>query len=370
MSRPLRLLPDTYRARSALAIVLAVLLVAVVVLILNGVVDRRARDEVEATLGRQADAVALNLVRAGPEGAPAVLTDAAALLSDTRILVRVDGIDQYWSRPSGATYARATATRDWATVTLERVDPVSNVNDGLVVVVVGVGLLSIAGIAWLVSAGLSRRLVRSLRALSDTADEVADGRLEVRAQESPDEVGRLAGAFNRMTAQLAAAETRQREFLADVAHELRTPVTAIEGFAAALEDGTARTEEDRREAAGFIRQEAARMRELVRDLQELTWIDLDPPLDEQHVDLAEIAREAVARVAARAASRGVEVTSSAGPVPAVTDPAHVATILDNLISNALRATPSGGRVTVSVGADGGAAFLAVADTGGGRRREQ
>ena len=81
-----------------------------------------------------------------------------------------------------------------------------------------------------------------------------------------------------MTARLEQADARQREFLADVAHELRTPVTAIEGFATALGDGTARTEEDRAESAEFIRAEAARLRELVRDLQELTWLDLDPPV--------------------------------------------------------------------------------------------
>ena len=79
----------------------------------------------------------------------------------------------------------------------------------------------------------------------------------MRAPERDDELGRLGRAFNRMTERLEQADARQREFLADVAHELRTPVTSIEGFAQALDDGTARTEEDRREAAEFIRAEAA-----------------------------------------------------------------------------------------------------------------
>ena len=84
-----------------------------------------------------------------------------------------------------------------------------------------------------------------MSALADSAEAVTQGRLDVRAPVTDDELGRLSLAFNRMTARLELADARQREFLADVAHELRTPVTSIEGFATALEDGTASSPEQR-----------------------------------------------------------------------------------------------------------------------------
>ena len=134
----------------------------------------------------------------------------------------------------------------------------------------------------------------------------------MRVRESDDELGRLGQSFNRMTARLEAADPRQREFLADVAHELRTPVTAIEGFATALGDGTAATPEERAESAEFIRAEAARLRELVRELQELTWLDLSRRCARGRVDLAAPARECVARLALDAHVRGVELDRPGG----------------------------------------------------------
>jgi len=360
---------SSYRAAATVGILVAFAAIALVALALNSVIATRAQDQVERTLAQQADAVALTIVRNGRADVAGSLAEASRLLPDTRVVVRIGGVDQYWTRPSGETYARARVTREWATVTLERVDPVSAVAGWVLLVVVAAGVGAAAGIAWLVSAALTRRLQARLRVLAETAGRVSDGHLGARAPETPDELGELARSFNRMTARLQAADERQREFLADVAHELRTPVTAIEGFASALEDGTARTDEDRREAASFIREEAARLRDLVRDLQSLTWLDLAPPVRPAPADLAELGREAVARLASQAAARGVALEGPDGTLPVVTDEGHVATILANLITNALRATPPGGRVEVRIGADGGDAFVAVRDTGVGIREE-
>ncbi len=93
----------------------------------------------------------------------------------------------------------------------------------------------------MLASSVGARLRASVSALADSAEAVTQGRLDVRAPVTDDELGRLSLAFNRMTARLELADARQREFLADVAHELRTPVTSIEGFATALEDGTAST---------------------------------------------------------------------------------------------------------------------------------
>jgi len=364
-----RLQPTSYRATAVVGILVAFAAIALVALALNSVIAARAQDEVEQTLAQQADAVAQSIVRNGRADVAASLAEASRLLPDTRVVVRIDGVDQYWTRPRGETFARARVTRDWATVTLERVDPVSAVGGWLLLAVVTAGIGAAAAIAWMVGAALARRLEGRLRDLTLTARRVSDGHLEARARESADEVGELARSFNHMTARLQAADERQREFLADVAHELRTPVTAIEGFATALEDGTARTDDDRREAAEFIREEAARLRDLVRDLQTLTWLDLSPPVRAEPADLAELGREAVARLSAQAAARGVVLEGPVGRLPVVTDEDHVATILANLITNALRATPAGGRVEVRAGVDGGDAYMTVRDTGIGIREE-
>jgi len=360
-----RLRPRTFRAWTALGIIGSLAVIVVAQAVLSQLLDDRARAEVERTLQSQAVAVLTEVTTVRPEDRNDAAERAAALLPDTRVLVRQEGETVYWSRPSGATYASGTASRGPVQVTLERVDPISAVDRGLIFVVTATGLAVAALVVWLVSGGLALRLRSRLNQLSTAADRVAQGHLEERAEVTDDEVGRLAETFNRMAARLQHDEARQRDFLADVAHELRTPVTAIEGFACALEDGTARSDEDRREAAAFIREEAARMRDLVRDLQELTWLDLDPPVRAEQVDLAEIARDAVARQRSAARRRGVELVAPEGALPVVTDPAHVDTILANLLSNAVKATPEGGRVEVRVAADGGDAVLTVTDTGVG-----
>ena len=187
----------------------------------------------------------------------------------------------------------------------------------------------------------------------------------MRVHESDDELGRLGQSFNRMTARLEAADARQREFLADVAHELRTPVTAIEGFAMALGDGTASTPEERAESAEFIRSEAARLRELVNDFQELTWLDLEPEVRAEPIDLAATARECVARLNLDAHVKGVELIGPEGSLPAVADRDHVHTILGNLVTNAVRATPAGGSVRLLTRTAPGESGVAVCDTGKG-----
>jgi signal transduction histidine kinase len=358
-----RLRIRSYRGRIALAIALALAVSLLVVqLILRGVYEARVHDAVAESLRQQAEAVAFSVERDGAGGAD----DAARFLPDTRVLVRQDGDVIWWEGPlHGDLEARATVRRGDVEVTLERGEPSGVIAAWVLPALLAAGLVAVAGLVWFLAGRVSRRLSASVADLADTAEAVAEGDMTVRAREGDDELGRLAVAFNRMAARLGAAEARQRAFLADVAHELRTPVTAIEGFAGALDDGTAASAEDRAEAAAFIRQEASRLRTLIGDLQELTWLDLDPPVRRELVDLAEVGRTAVARLAADASSRGVRLIAPEGSVEAMTDPAHVDTILANLLTNALRHTPRGGRVEVLTVAAGGEAWLRVADSGEG-----
>jgi two-component system sensor histidine kinase BaeS len=361
-----RLRPRSFQARVATAIVVALVVVFVVVqLMLVTFVQDRSRAELEVALRQQATSIARALD--GSPNVPANAREAQRYVgAATRMVVSVGGEVVHWNVPVDRLEASATGSSGDVTVLLERRDPDAGLfTDWQFVALIALGIVGTGVLIWYLASGVGARLRAGVDALADTAQSVAEGRLDVRAPESDDELGRLAQAFNRMTARLEQADARQREFLADVAHELRTPVTSIEGFAQALDDGTARTEEDRREAVEFIRAEAARLRELVRDLQQLTWLDLDPEVRAEALDLGDAARRAVARLALDAHVKGVELTASGAAAPATADPAHVDTILTNLVSNALRATPAGGSVTLTTVAGDGEAGVAVRDTGSG-----
>jgi signal transduction histidine kinase len=357
-----RLRPRSYRARIAVSAVLVLAAVAGILLGLRAVVDQRVQSAVADDLQQQADAVAFAAERERAGGASA----AASFLPDTSVLVKEGGVVIYWNNFSVKRLdARAVARRGDIEVILEREAGAGVLAGWLVPALVAAAFAVACVLIWIVSGRLAGRLRDSVADLSATAEAVAEGDLSARATPTEDELGRLASALNEMAARLEAAEARQKDFLADVAHELRTPVTAIEGFAAALADGTAASAEDRAEAAEFVRDEAARLRVLIRDLQELTWLDLEPPVRRVDIDLAELGRTSVARLASQAAAAGVTLIPPTGRAPCVTDPAHVETILSNLLTNAIRHTPAGGRITVRASSTEGEAVLEVEDTGQG-----
>jgi two-component system sensor histidine kinase BaeS len=360
-----RLKPRTIRARVAIAIVVALGVVSGLVIGFDWIVQGRARAEVEEALQQQAEAIAKEIDREGITSAAGEARNAERFIGDARMVVLVQGEVVHWSDPVSDLEARATARSGDVEVIMERPDPSAAVSDWVIPALV-IGGIAIAGaLVWALSSGVASRLRRSVSELADSAEAVTHGRFDTRVHESDDELGRLGQSFNRMTERLEAADARQREFLADVAHELRTPVTAIEGFATALGDGTAATPEERAEAAEFIRAEAVRLRELVRELQELTWLDLEPKVRAEPVDLAAAARECVSRLGIDAHIRGIELAGPEGELPAVGDPDHLQTILGNLVTNALRATPAGGSVRLETRTGPGEVGIAVCDTGRG-----
>jgi two-component system sensor histidine kinase BaeS len=167
-----------------------------------------------------------------------------------------------------------------------------------------------------------------------------------------------------MADQLTRAREAERSFLLSVSHELKTPLTAIRGYAEGLEEGMLTPEH----AVSVIRTEAARLERLIADLLHLARLnrqrfDIHPTT----VDLAEIARESAARHAARARDLGVQIhLEDRSPAPAKADPDRLLQALSNLVENALRCTPPGGRVTLAASAG----KLTVTDTGPGIAREE
>ena len=216
-----------------------------------------------------------------------------------------------------------------------------------------------AGIAAALSFLLARSIVRPLqRVAAATRALAADESHEPLQAEGTTELASLAEAFNLMVEQLAASRDAERAFLLSVSHELKTPLTAIRGYAEGLGEGAF----EPGEAARVIATESGRLERLVRDLLDLARMNRSEfAVRSETVDLAEIAREAARRHEPTARGLGVELRAVAGAAWVTGDADRILQIASNLVENALRETPAGGTVTVE--ADD--ARLVVSDTGPG-----
>ena len=160
----------------------------------------------------------------------------------------------------------------------------------------------------------------------------------------------VGAALNTLAGALAQSEARQREFLLSVSHDLRTPLTAITGYAESLADGVVPAEQAP-EVGGVILNESRRLGRLVADLLDLARLDAqDVRIEFQAVDLREVARAAAQVWSSRCAAEGVQFVLESAPVPliAVTDGARVRQVLDGLLDNALRVTPAGRPIVLAV----------------------
>lgn len=231
----------------------------------------------------------------------------------------------------------------------------------------GVALAAALAAALAISAYVARRVAHPVAALADAATDVADGRyaVAVTAPNLGGEFDRLTAAFNLMATQLEAVEATRRRMLADLAHEMRTPLATLDAYLEAAEDGVSVADED---AAQVLRAQTMRLRRLADDIAAVSraeehQLDLHP----RPVAPAALADTAVAAARARYAEKGVALRAEADPsLPDVTvDAERIGQALGNLLDNALRHTPPGGEVTVSARSARDGACLAVSDTGAG-----
>jgi two-component system, OmpR family, sensor kinase len=234
----------------------------------------------------------------------------------------------------------------------------------------GIGLL----VASLLALYLSRRITGPLRTLSRAADEVARGRYEVEVPKVPGktEIAHLAERFRGMAERLAEAEELERNFLMTVSHELRTPLTAIQGHVAALREGVFDDEETRAFSLEVIDQEAARLGRLVGDVLDLAKLDAHRfTVLHEEVDMEQLVERAYAAFGEEARRRSIDYRQEIRARPViVTDGDRVLQIISNLLSNAFRWTPEGGRVEVSLAAENGAVEVDISDTGPGITTEE
>lgn len=219
---------------------------------------------------------------------------------------------------------------------------------------------------------LARRLSKPLRRTANVATSMSHGRRDARAPvDGPSEVAEVAESVNALADALQRSESRQREFLLSVSHELRTPLTAVKGFAESLADGVV-TGTEVPGVGRVIGQEANRLDRLVSDLLDLARLGADDfRLDLTDVDLSGLVGEAAKVWLARCDAENVPFTMELpmSPIVARTDPRRLRQVIDGLAENALRVTPAGQPIVLSLGAGQGTAVLQVRDGGPGLSEE-
>jgi signal transduction histidine kinase len=221
-------------------------------------------------------------------------------------------------------------------------------------------------IALLLGVVLARTLTYPLRELTAAAQAMARGDLEQQVPvRSHDEMGEVAIAFNQMSSDLARSNQSRRQMTADIAHELRTPLTVIGGYIESMRDGTLKPTPER---LAVMYTEAQRLKRLVEDLRTLSLADAhELVLHRQSTQPQVLLVEAAEAFAPSAAKQNISLDTDADPdLPDISvDPERIAQVLGNLMSNALRHTPSGGKVVLSAQVSSDELVLSVQDTGAG-----
>ena len=237
-------------------------------------------------------------------------------------------------------------------------------------------LLSIAGalvflivlfLAMAMAFAMFQRTARPLGNALEAVEKVAEGDYSARVSErGPRQLRRLATSFNTMVERLQAAESQRRRLLADVTHELRTPLSVIQGRLEGVMDGVYPADEATLSA---ILDETRHMSRIIEDLRVLSLAESGAlRLARGPVDLGEVADDALEAYRGAAETAGVSLRSEVPEdLPAAdADATRVREVLENLVSNAIRYTPAGGSVTVGAGRDGSETIaVTVADTGRG-----
>jgi signal transduction histidine kinase len=215
--------------------------------------------------------------------------------------------------------------------------------------------------------GIARWVADPLQQMLSAARVVPAEEIRPIEPGGPREVQAVMRAFNSMTQRVQASQKSQREFVANVSHELKTPLTSIQGFAQAILDGTADTPQARRQAAQIIQDEAARMHRMALDLLDLARLDAGTAdLKMSPLDVGILLNGIAEKFAPLAERAGVKIVVDAAFLPALRgDGDRLAQVFTNLVDNALKFTPAGGLVTLSARAAASDVELVVADSGAG-----
>jgi len=232
------------------------------------------------------------------------------------------------------------------------------------------GLVAI-GIALLITLFLSRRILAPVKALTSAAKRLGRGDFSQKVEvKDRGELGELAQTFNSMANDLEQAERLRRNLVADIAHELRTPLSNIQGYLEAIRDGVVQPDAV---TINSLYEEVILLSRLIDDLQELALAEAgELKLVRQVEDIAGVINQAVAAIQPQATARGIAVlTDLPGGLPQCDIDSHrISQVLNNLLNNAVAHTPSGGTITVAARRQGKLVEISVTDTGEGITAEE
>lgn len=243
--------------------------------------------------------------------------------------------------------------------------PLPTTDVSLELTALAAGVLSLMlGAGVMVGGAMHKALTGPVEAAVRVADRVAHGDLSARMGDvGTPELARLAAAFDSMAARLEEADQLQKRFLSDLGHEIATPLNAVTGFALGLAEGSITSEDDKAEAAELVSAESQRLHDLLGALRRLHQLDLAQPVEHVMFDPAGVLDDICHRLEPRARAAGLRLQCRAQSTVAVGDPRLVDMAVENLVLNAVRYTPSGGRIDVSLLIRGEETEIRVRDTG-------
>ncbi len=378
-ARPFEKLP-TIRAKLGSTIVVAVAVTIVLSYFLIGFALRNSPRDTEAVAAlKTARQAALGRLQPVPEGTMVVRRSADGTVtvegSDLEVLPRpfddgqshwgVIGANVYASVPDGAGGTVTAVERSPSRGFLGRISATLGFLQSVWWQLLAAGLVS-AAIALVMARWLARGMTQPLRDMAQAARRMETGDYSTRVHtRSRDEVGQLAEAFNTMSGELEGVERLRRELVANVSHELKTPITAIRAHLENILDGVERPDP---ETLQVMLTQSERLGRLVDQLLDLSRLESgDVPLDRSIVPLAPLVSQVLSEIDVARPNRGVVVTSDVdADLPAAfADRERVHQVLFNLVDNAVRFTPAGGAVTVGARRRNGNVQIEVHDSGVG-----
>jgi signal transduction histidine kinase len=244
-------------------------------------------------------------------------------------------------------------------------------SDPMIRMILRVVLLAII-IAFLLTLLMDRWLAEPIRKISRNASSLISGEHAELPVEGAKEVKELARALNQMGKKVKESQDSQRDFISDVSHELKTPLTSIQGFSNAILDGTATEHNSVKHAAQVISSEADRMLRLVLDLLTLTRLEGGVEvINKQTVDLNSLVETSIEKFSLLAKKSKINLEIKTSPLPTVfCDPDRITQIITNLLDNAIKFTPQGGSVTVRTLSSGSEVIVDIIDIGIGISDEE
>ncbi len=378
----------------ALSVLVIVGLGLVLYLVRNPAIDRQATLRLEAiavtlerhipnigatgraeALQRAAANYQVRFVLLSPEGRVLqdihAAGDAPELQPSPRLLGKKTGVVRAADGSPWLFVARKLPSGDWLWVMAPRPPRLSvlrNLWRDELFSLFGRTALVALGLSFLMAYAISRWVVAPLQHISQSAEALARGETRPVPLEGPHEVQVLGRAFNEMSRQVQSSRQAQRDFVANVSHDLKTPLTSIQGFAQALLDGTAEDPAVRRYAAQVIYDEAGRMNRLVLDLLELARFDAGTAhLERTSVDMGVLLRHLLHTMTPQAEEKRVrlELVHRHQTPPIQADADRLLRAFTNLLDNAIRHTPEGGVVTLRLTSAPQVVVVRVEDTGSG-----